>query len=218
MTFGIPALGRWRYLYLLIALGVMLVTYPYARGGGVLGIAAVLVPIASVVALATHPRHLAIPVALGIVTLGGIIQEAAGVEVLPLLAVEASGLLFFAYTTIFVLLRVLRSERVTGDILCGAIAVYLMIGLTWSLGCGLLEYIQPGSYQVGSGRARPASSKDLLYFSYVTLATVGYGDVVPITDGARSLAVLESLCGTIYLTILVARLIGLHLAHALPPR
>jgi len=218
MTLGVPGPGGWRYLYLLVALVVMLVAYPYARGGGVLGIAAVLVPIASVVALATHRRHLAISVALGIVTLVGIFQETAGVEVLPLPAVEVGGLLLFAYTTIFVLWRVLRSERVTGDILCGAIAVYLMIGLTWSLGCGLLEYIQPGSYRVATGEARPATSKDLLYFSYVTLATVGYGDVVPVTDGARSLAVLEGLCGTIYLTILVARLIGLHLAHALPPR
>ena len=107
----------------------------------------------------------------------------------------------------------LRSERVTGDTLCGAIAVYLMIGLTWSLGHGLLEYLRPGSYHVLAGGPRPATSKDLLYFSYVTLATLGYGDVVPAADGARSLAVLEALGGTIYLAILVARLIGLHLSH-----
>jgi voltage-gated potassium channel Kch len=65
---------------------------------------------------------------------------------------------------------------------------------------------------------RSADSLDLLYFSYVTLATLGYGDVVPITDGARSLAVLEALGGTVYLAILVARLIGLHLAHSGTPR
>jgi Ion channel/Double zinc ribbon len=58
-----------------------------------------------------------------------------------------------------------------------------------------------------------APGKDLLYFGYVTLATLGYGDVVPVSDGARSQAVLESLCGTIYMAILVARLIGLHLTH-----
>ena len=55
-------------------------------------------------------------------------------------------------------------------------------------------------------------------FSYVTLATLGYGDVIPVTDGARSLAVLESLCGTIYMAILVARLIGLHLSQTGSPR
>jgi hypothetical protein len=60
--------------------------------------------------------------------------------------------------------------------------------------------------------------KELLYFSYITLATLGYGDVVPVTDGARSLAVLESLCGTIYMAILVARLIGLHLTQTGSPR
>jgi hypothetical protein len=55
--------------------------------------------------------------------------------------------------------------------------------------------------------------KDLFYFGYVTLATLGYGDVVPVSDGARSLAVLESLRGTIYMRILVVRLIGLQLTH-----
>jgi Ion channel len=218
MTPGVLGPARSRYLYLLVALVVMLVAYPYARSGGILGTAAVLVPIASVVALATHRRHLAVPVALGIVTLAGIVQEAAGVAVLPLLAVEVGGLLLFAYTTIFVLWRVLRSDRVTGDILCGAIAVYLMIGLTWALGFGLVEYLQPGSYRVATAGGRPASSNELLYFSYVTLVTLGYGDIVPVTDGARSLSVLEGLCGTIYLTILVARLIGLHLAQVLSPR
>jgi hypothetical protein len=217
MTSTVWRLRQGRYLYLLIALVVMLVAYPYAGGGGALGIAAVLIPIASVVALATHRRHRTIPAALGIVTLAGIVQEAAGAAVLPLLAVGGSALLLFAYTTIFVLWRVLRSERVTGDTLCGAIAVYLMIGLTWSLGYVLLEYLQPGSYQLAGGPRR-ATGKDLLYFSYVTLATLGYGDVVPVTDGARSLAVLEGLCGTIYMAILVARLIGLHLAHAGSPR
>jgi len=63
-----------------------------------------------------------------------------------------------------------------------------------------------------------APAKELLYFSYVTLATLGYGDVVPLTDGARSLAVLESLCGTIYMAILVARLIGLHRSQNGSPR
>jgi hypothetical protein len=218
MTSRVRRLGEWQYLYLLIALVVMLLAYPYAGGGGALGVAAVLIPIASVVALATHRRHRAIPAALGIVTLAGIVQEAAGAEVLPLLAVGGGALLLFAYTTVFILWRVLRSERVTGDTLCGAIAVYLMIGLTWSLGYVLLEYLQPGSYQLAGGGARRATGKDLLYFSYVTLATLGYGDVVPVTDGARSLAVLEGLCGTIYMAILVARLIGLHLAHAEPPR
>jgi hypothetical protein len=218
MTSRLRRLSGWRYLHLLIALVVMLVAYPYAGGGGALGIAAVLIPIASVFALATQRRHLAIPGALGIVTLAGIIQDVTRAEVLPLLAVGGSALLLFAYTTIFVLWRVLRSERVTGDTLCGAIAVYLMIGLTWSLGYVLLEYLQPGSYQLAASATRRATGKDLLYFSYVTLATLGYGDVVPVTDGARSLAVLEGLCGTIYMAILVARLIGLHLAHAGSPR
>ena len=217
MTSKVGSLTRWRYLHLLIALLVMLVAYPYAGGGGALGVAAVLIPIASVFALAIERRYRAVPIVLGAVMVAGVVQEAAGVDRLPILVVGVSGLLLYASTTLFVLGRVLRSERVTGDTLCGAIAVYLMIGLTWSLGYVLLEYLHPGSYQLAAA-ARQATGKDLLYFSYVTVATLGYGDVVPVTDGARSLAVLEGLCGTIYMAILVARLIGLHLAHTGSPR
>src|SRR5262245_37138997 len=114
MTSRVPGVGGWRYLYLLIALVVMLVAYPYARGSGTLGIAAVLIPFASIVALASHRRHLAIAVALGIVTLGGIAQDVVGRVLLPIPAVQVSGLLLFAYTTVFVLWRVLGSERVSG--------------------------------------------------------------------------------------------------------
>jgi len=218
MASRLRALRQWQYLYLLVALVVMLVAYPYA-GSGALGVAAVLIPIASVFALSTHRHTVAmIPAVLGTVTLFGIFEDAAGLEILPTLAVQLSALLLFAYTTIFVLQSVLRSDRVTGDTLCGAIAVYLMMGLTWSFAHGLLQHLRPGSYRVVAGGMRMADSKELLYFSYVTLATLGYGDVVPVTNGARSLAVLEALGGTVYMAILVARLIGLSLAHAGTPR
>ncbi len=78
--------------------------------------------------LATRRGHRAIPAALGIATVAGVLQEAVGAELLPLLTVGGGAFLLFACTTSFVLWRVLRSERVTGDTLCGAIAVYLLIG------------------------------------------------------------------------------------------
>jgi hypothetical protein len=218
MNSRLRRLGQWRYLPLLIALVVMLASYPYAGKGGALGVAAVLIPITAIRAVATHREHRVIPVVFGLVTLAGIVQEISGVKVIPLLAVAGSALLLFTYTTIFVLRRVLQSERVTGDTLCGAIAVYLMIGLTWSLVYVLVEYLHPRSYRLATAGILQAPGKELLYFSYVTLATLGYGDVVPVTDGARSLAVLESLCGTIYMAILVARLIGLHLSQTGSPR
>ena len=211
-------LGRWRSLPLLIALVVMLASYPYAGDGGALGVAAILIPITAIGAVATNRHHRVIAMTLGLVTLAGIVQEISGAKVIPHLAVAGSALLLFAYTTIFVLRRVLQSERVTGDTLCGAIAVYLMIGLTWSLVYVLAEHLHPGSYRIATTGMLHAPAKELLYFSYVTLATLGYGDVVPVTDGARSLAVLESLCGTIYMAILVARLIGLHLSQTGSPR
>jgi hypothetical protein len=219
MAVRFRGLKQWRYLYLLVALVVMLVAYPYAGSGAGLGTAAVLIPIASVFAL-TSDRHgyRVIPAALGTVTLVGMFEEAAGFEFVPRFAAEVSALLLFAYTTLFVLRSVLQSDRVTGDTLCGAIAVYLLMGLTWSFAHLLLQRLRPGSYRVAASGMRPADGMELLYFSYVTLATLGYGDVVPITNGARSLAVLEAVGGTIYLAILVARLIGLHLAHSGTPR
>lgn len=123
------------------------------------------------------------------------------------------------YTASVILYTILDEERVTLDTVFGGICVYLMIGLIWVLAYSIVEYLQPGSFRVDGGPlTRPLDPgefrhAELMYFSYVTLTTVGYGDILAKTDPARALAAAEAVFGSLYLAVFIARLVGLHMVH-----
>lgn len=129
--------------------------------------------------------------------------------------VNALSLGFFAFTAGVLLAYTLTSQRVTQDVLYGAVASYLLLGGLWFSAYVLVETIRPGSFvdvSVGGGQA--AGWTNLLYFSLVTLTTLGYGDIVPATLVARHLAVAEAIVGVMYLAIVISRLVGLFVAQS----
>lgn len=107
--------------------------------------------------------------------------------------------------TVMVLAQVFSPGRVTGRRILGAVAAYLLLGLMWAGAYHLLELLHPAAF---AGRVA-ADPQQLLYFSFVTLTTVGYGDVTPLHPAVRSLAMLEALVGQLYPAILIARLVSL---------
>lgn len=113
----------------------------------------------------------------------------------------------------FVLSLMLRhiftARRVGATTLLLAVNSYLLLGVIWAGAYILCETLQPGSFR-GLDAGVRESLVDLYYFSFVTLATVGYGDVTPALSAARSLALAEMLCGVMFTAVLVARLIGLY--------
>jgi len=126
--------------------------------------------------------------------------------------------LFLILVVLTILYDLFKASKVTGDTLAGAVCVYLLIGLIWSYLFLLVEISIPGSFSFTQGDARIQLwiAKELypfFYFSLVTITTVGYGDMAPISTAARTLATMEGMLGQIYLTILVARLVGLQLMH-----
>jgi voltage-gated potassium channel Kch len=121
---------------------------------------------------------------------------------------------FFSITTLG---YVLQGTRVTADKIFAAICVYMLMGFAWTFIYALLDELQPGSFVSLSTTATNdyvAHYIEMRYFSFVTLTTVGYGDIVPHSPATRTLAALEAVAGQIYLTVLVARLVGLHIVHA----
>ena len=112
----------------------------------------------------------------------------------------------------WVILRdVLRREPVTTRKICGAVCVYLMMGMIWAFGYAILDIIRPESFALELGENGRLG--DFVYFSFITLSTLGYGDITPALSGAKALASLEAIAGQFYLTILVARLVGLHISQ-----
>jgi hypothetical protein len=104
-----------------------------------------------------------------------------------------------------VAINVFAAGHALGDRIFGAIVLYLLIGLTWGVLYGMLERKMPGSFAYG----KESGIADWIYFSFVTLTTVGYGDITPVARVARSLAVLEALIGQLYPAIIIARLVSL---------
>ncbi len=132
------------------------------------------------------------------------------------IAENALDILFLVCVIFAILANVFRSREITTESLAGAICAYLLIGLLWADVFSVLETIQPGSFSsvaVASDAATTVQSVRLQvdqfsYFSFVTLSTLGYGDITPLTRPARNLAALEAIFGQLYLAVLIARLVS----------
>jgi hypothetical protein len=116
--------------------------------------------------------------------------------------------LFLGYVLAIILSHIFREKEVTEDLITGAVCAYMLIGILWTFVFYFVELAHEGSF----AQANPALHDigPFFYFSFVTLATLGYGDIVPLTGPARSLAILEAVTGQLYLAITIARLVGVH--------
>jgi hypothetical protein len=125
--------------------------------------------------------------------------------------------LFCALSTVLTADQVLlRAGPITLNRIMGALCVYLLLGVLWSLGFSLTEYLLPDAFTHSAGTPDDAGSA-YLYYSFVTLTTLGYGDVTPVHPAARTLAYLEAVIGQLYLAVLVASLVGRYGKLALEP-
>ena len=109
---------------------------------------------------------------------------------------------------VFMIRRIFSEKMVTSDTVKGGISVYILLGIWWEVLYSLLWLYYPDAFvfNIDHESARP----DFLYFSYSTMTTLGYGDILPRTHIARVLSMIQVLTGQIYLAVFVARLVGLH--------
>jgi hypothetical protein len=119
-----------------------------------------------------------------------------------------SGLVSIGLMALVVLAQTFRAGPVSVHRVQGAVAAYLLLGLMWGYAYELVAALNSGAF--ASALATPARDRGLMYFSFVTLTTLGYGDVTPVHPAARSLALMEALTGQLYPAILLARLVTLH--------
>jgi hypothetical protein len=127
-----------------------------------------------------------------------------------------AGVLFTGYVVVHLFGFILRAPRVNVEILCTAIANYLMLGLLWAFAYSLIGGLNHDAFVVAYGTSAGHLMKGVnsLYFSFATLCTVGYGDIVPVSRIARMVAVMEAIVGMLYTTMLIARLVALYSSEA----
>lgn len=123
---------------------------------------------------------------------------------------EASTLLLHAIFCVIVAMRVYGAGPVTSRRIMGAVAVYLLLGLAWEQAYEMLHMLHPESF---AGVDTNTGPEAWIYFSFVTLTTLGYGDITPVSSTAQSLAIAQALTGQIYLAVMLARLVALQLAN-----
>jgi Ion channel len=197
------------FLAALIAIIIVPALVPVGLPGRFLGDALVsLMLISGTAAVADRPRAVVIVSAIAAAAL--LVRWAAWLFPAADLAVwrEVATLVTLVALSFVVLALVVRRGPITIRRIEGAIAVYLLLGFTWAQAYELVALWHPGAF---SAAVESMDSRALTYYSFVTLTTMGYGDIMPVHPLARALAVLEALTGQLYLTILLARLVSLEL-------
>jgi voltage-gated potassium channel len=219
----IDGLIHGRYLALLVSLLVFLIVAPLVQNQPFLEF---IIPVLFIIVLlcglrAVVTNHKYVPFAIALILIG-VVARLAGYFVVHLslfLAGQLAAILFLTLTIIVVLGDIFGGKEVNFDIIAGSVCVYVMIGITWGVIYVAIAVLSPGSFvvngevvgQVEVDRILENRFSEFMYFSFVTLTTLGYGDVTPLSPFVRSLAVLEALFGPLYLTVLIARLVGLHI-------
>jgi voltage-gated potassium channel len=212
--------GERRFGLLLLILAVLLAGPPVLLGFGQSaawfdGLMALLM-VAAILSLCfeRHPRLFALLLGIPTVLLfvGGhaLPGEASA---LVLFAGHLCEVLFLFGASVLIVKSLFSARTLTFDSILGAVCGYLFLGLAWAVLYSLIEGFRPGSFEIspklvtGGELARPLPHV-LTYYSFVTLTTVGYGDISPVSPATRTLAWMEAITGQFYLAVIVAGLVS----------
>jgi hypothetical protein len=207
---------RFSTVGLLISLVVFLICAPFVEEfeGGDLVVTCLfsLVLLAAVLAVAARKAVLVIAIVLAIPAIVGRWVNHFEPRIVSPVIFLTAGLILIAYVVANLLRFVFRAPSVDVEVLCASISAYLMLGLMWAIAYWLVDQLTPGgafSFNTNSG---PRSMKGFtgFYFSFITLSTVGYGDITPVSRAARWLAAMEAMTGLLYVAVLIARLVSLY--------
>jgi voltage-gated potassium channel len=221
-----PNRHRWRFAIVLIASLLLSAAQPLTSGllseESSFDVFFSLLIVAVLLLVFEEKEHRRIAVSLGLFSFVGIwvgLGLGGRAGQLSLVATHLLAAGFFAFA-LYGILRGILGKQASGDAIFGAACGYLLLGIIWSLLYSALETAVPGSFNLPEARSADVASAPLnrgvlSYYSFVTLSTVGYGDVTPATPLARTMAWLEAITGQFYLAILVAGLVGYKVAQSM---
>ncbi len=162
---------------------------------------------------AVRARGLAILVLLPTLALQVLADHSANSDVLNIAV--ALRLVFMCFVFGLILWRVLHERRVTSDIVAGVACAYMILGVAWGDLYVLVEQWRPGSFEIPDtfvSAAHGGVRAAFTYFSFITLTTVGYGEVHPTDSSTGALCIAEAVIGQLYLAIMISRMVGLYIS------
>jgi voltage-gated potassium channel len=207
---------RFSTVQLLAALVVLLVSAPFVEelegGHLILSVLFSLVLIAAVFAVANRKRTLVIALVLAIPAITARWINQLRPDLVHPAVFLVCALVLLAFVIGHLLYFILHAPVVNVEVLCASIAAYLMLGLMWTVAYWLVDQLTPGSaFSFNTSRgAQSMNGFTGFYFSFITLSTVGYGDITPVSQAARWLAAMEAMTGLLYVAVLIARLVSLY--------
>ena len=148
-------------------------------------------------------------VAVLVIVVVSILLDHVGLSYLHLFVLLA----FYGWVTWMACRQVLFTGPIDGNKIVGAICIYLLMGVIWALLYLAIAQAVPGAFNGIEQRVWYDNFSDALYYSFVTLTTLGYGDINPVTPIARFLAYFEAIVGVFYMAILVASLVGIRVSE-----
>src|SRR6266550_3455863 len=207
----VPKLRMHRFstVELLIALALLLFFFPFVeevKGGDlIVSLLLSLVLLSAVLAVASRGRTLVVALLLAIPAIVGRWINHVRPDLVPPAVFLIAGLALIAFVVVNLLRFVWRAPSVNIEVLCASISAYLMLGVMWTMAYWLVDQLTPGAFAFNAG-PRSMNGFNGFYFSFITLSTVGYGDITPVSRIARWLAALEAMTGLLYVAVLIARL------------
>ena len=203
----------------LVALVLLFVTVPFVEkipyGNSIEVALTTLVLVSGVLAVGRSRRTLVWAVVLVVPAVAGRWMNHFWPDHVPKGIFFVAGLIFLFFLIVQFLRFILRAPRVNAEVMYAGISVYLLLGLLWTLAYLFVAWLGDPQHPAFAFNAGPAASQTMTgftayYFSFVTLTTVGYGDITPVSNGARALAAMEAMTGTLYVAVLISRLVALY--------
>src|SRR5438445_2252982 len=207
---------RFSAVGLLIALALLFFFFPFVeevKGGDlIVSLLLSLVLLSAVLAVSDRRSVLLTALVLAIPAIAGRWINDVRPDLVPPAVFLIAGLLLVAFVVVNLLRFVLRAPSVDVEVLCASISAYLMLGLIWTMAYWLVASVTPTAFAFNTttGTKETMEGFNAFYFSFVTLSTVGYGDITPVSKVARMLAATEAMTGLLYVAVLIARLVGLY--------
>ena len=201
--------GDGNSLALLVSLLLLITVFPYFEktevGSTILVVIFTAVLLSGIYAVSYDVRYVAVGLLLAIPTFILGWSNAFTPKMATELAWMAFMIVFLVYTLAVALRHIFSADSISTDEIYGAISVYVMIGLAFGITYHLLETFVPGSFKFNAG---PDTMSSLIYFSFATISTVGFGDITPLSAVARSISIIEMIIGATYVAVLIGTLIN----------